>query len=449
MDAQQASGGPSPPAGNPLIALAARRPIALIMISTAIFVFGLISLARLPMDLMPEISRPTVTVRTRYPGAAPEDVEDRVSRRLEKTLSVVRGLRRITSISRAESSDVILEFAWSTEMKAVLQDVREKLDQTFLPDGAEASTILRYDPRLDPILQVGVVGGRDLKSLRLVAEEEVERRLETVPGIAAVRVRGGLEEEIRIEVDESRIRSRGISLAEISQRLAEENLDRVSGLLREGDISYVVRTRNEFRTVEEIGAIPIRRQGGSVIRLADVARLVPTHKEERVITRIDGRPAVKIEILREARANIVELAARVKRRIFGSEGDRRRLAEWRAEQRRAVEETPPTGAEPGDAPVEAATIDGGDREGAEKAAGEEDGEDDGEEGATEEEDAPPPPAVARPDIIVAYLPEGVELTLLSDQSVFIESAIHDLEQTAMLGGLLAVAVLFLFLGRFS
>ncbi|MGE3166998.1 MAG: efflux RND transporter permease subunit [Planctomycetota bacterium] len=414
---------------NSLVHLATRRPVAVLMISIAVFVFGLLSLSRLPLDLMPEIAYPNITVRTEYPGAAPEDVEDRVSRRLEQALSVVKDVRRLSSVSRAESSDVILEFAWDTDMKAALQDIREKLDQTFLPDEAERPTILRYDPNLDPVLQIGVVADMDLRRLRELTEEEIERRLENLPGVAAVKVAGGLEEEIRIEVDEDLIRSRGLSVADIARRIEEENLDRASGLLREGDVSYVVRTRNELTALDEMRLIPVRRDGDSVVRLGDVATVTSTHKEQHVITRIGGRPAVKVEIYREAGANIVALADGVRTRLFGSPAEQEKYRKWQEQ-----EAQPPPAADP------SATV------GARRTT---DLEVDDAEGSAVGREKRGPRYIARPEYVVARLPSGVELSVLSDQSVFIESSIRDLRQTALLGGLLAVLVLYFFLGRFA
>jgi len=408
-----------------LVGLSVRRPIALVMIAVAVAVFGLVSLRRLPVDLMPGVDRPTVTVRTEVPGAAPGDVEERVSRRLEEALSVVGGLRRITSVSRAETCDVILEFSWESDLRQAVQDIREKLDQAFLPDDAEKPTVLRYDPRLEPILLIGLEGPSDLATLRRIAEEEVERRLETVDGIAAVRVRGGLEEEIAILVDEERLRSRGVSIERIAVRLAEENLDQAAGRLSDGETRYIVRTRNELRSLAEIAAIPIRVDGDAVVRLSDVATVVTGPKEERVITRIDGRPAVQVEILREGDANIVELAARVRERLFGTPESQEQLRRWRSEQEAALL-LPDAGAESSsgartDAPSAAAP----------KAA------------------APAVRRTPRPDYIASWLPPDTRLVLLSDQSVFIEGAIDDLRNTVIVGGVLAIVVLYLFLGRIA
>jgi len=417
--------GSGPPRG--WIALAVHRPVALLMIFAAVGVFGLISLRRLPVDLMPEVNRPTITVRTEYPGAAPEDVEERVSIRLEKALAVVKGLRRVTSISRAESSDVVLEFAWGADMRRAVQDVREKLDQAFLPDDAGSPNVLRYDPRLEPVLRIGLEGSRDLRTLRRLAEDEVERRLEGVGGIAAVRVRGGLEEEVSVLVDEEKLRSRGITIERIGQRLAEENLDRAAGRLYDGNTGYIVRTRNEFRTLEEIGEIPLRIDGASVLRLSDVATIESGAREERVLTSIGGRPAVQIEILREGDANIVDLARRTRDRLFGTPEEQRRYQRWRAWS---------GGGETGAADSEGANSVG--------------------TGPEAQTSGTPTPGrrgrdriPTRPDFVAAWLPADVGLVLLGDQSVFIEEAITDLERTAVLGGILAVLVLYLFLGRLS
>lgn len=381
------------------------------MVISAIVVFGLVSLARLPIELLPEIDRPTITVRTELPGAAPGEVEDRIAHRLEKSLSVVSGLRRISSISRIGTCDVILEFTWDQNLPAAIQDIREKLEQAQLPDRAESPSILRYDPRLDPVLLLGLHGTDDMGRLRLLAEEEVERRLETLPGVAAVRVRGGLEEEILVEVSEEKVRNRGLSIDLITTRLAEENFDQASGLLKDGDVDYILRVRNEVADPEEILGIPLVREGESVVRLGDVAEVRRSHQEERVITRIDGRPAVFIEVLKEGDANIISVSSDVRDRVFGTASEQAQFKRWQAKR----------------------------------------------EGRTAQDDSgggitfgqPSKAGVRRPDFVASWLPSSTTIELLSDQSDFIDGSIADLKQTAIIGGLLAMLVLFLFLGRLS
>ena len=146
------------PAERGPLALTQTRPVGVMMVAIAITVFGAISLRKLPVNLMPDFSYPTLTVRTEYPGTAPADVEERISRKIEQALAVTKGLRELSSVSRAGVSDVTLEFDWNTEMKFAAQDVRELLDQVVLPEDAEPPILLRYDPSQDPILRVAVCG---------------------------------------------------------------------------------------------------------------------------------------------------------------------------------------------------------------------------------------------------------------------------------------------------
>ena len=175
------------------------HPVAVFMLTIAAMVFGLVSYAQLPLNLMPDISYPTLTVRTEFPGAAPEEVESQVSRPIEEALSTVEGLVSIESRSRAGLSDVVLEFDWSIAMHSASQDVRERLQTTPLPDAAARPLVLRYDPSLDPILRVAVSGEGTMLALREFAEKDLKRELETVAGVAAVTVRGGLVRQVRVE----------------------------------------------------------------------------------------------------------------------------------------------------------------------------------------------------------------------------------------------------------
>ncbi|MBI5365152.1 MAG: efflux RND transporter permease subunit [Planctomycetes bacterium] len=398
---------PAPKATSPLLAFVTGRPVAVFMIMLAIGVFGFVSLTKLPVDLLPDISYPTLTVRTTWKGAAPEDVEERVSERIQETLSTLPHLVRATSVSRAETSDVVLDFEWGTPMTYAVQDVRDKLDTVFLPQGAERPLILRYDPNLDPILRIGVTlpakkgtleeksakaREKELVHLRWVAEERIERELESIPGLAAVQVRGGLEEEIRVRVDPFKMAAQNLDPALLAQRLAQENVNASGGLIREGSTEYLVRTLNEFRDVAEIGELSIVRRGDAVIRVKDVATIERTHAERQVVTRVDGREAVEIALYREAGANIVELADRVQERVFGTAAQK----QWAKEQEEQ-------GARGGGAMV-------GEHE--------------------------------QSDFLAWRLRDEAKLSVLSDQSTFIRSAVDDVKSAGLLGAFLSVVVIW-------
>ncbi len=235
------------------------RPVAILMVFMAAVVFGWLSYRRLPVTLMPELSYPTLTVRTEYPGAAPEEVENDVSRPIEEQVGVIGGLKKLSSISRAGVSDVVLEFAWDTKMSEATQDVLEKLDLVFLPEEAERPLILHYDPSLDPVIELSLSGRGErfegeagLRRLRRLAELRIKKELEPIKGVAAVRVRGGLEEEIHVLLDEDALQRTGISIQQVIDRLAQENINVAGGTLKEGRTEYLVRTLNEFENLGEI-----------------------------------------------------------------------------------------------------------------------------------------------------------------------------------------------------
>ncbi|MYJ00316.1 MAG: efflux RND transporter permease subunit, partial [Gemmatimonadetes bacterium] len=239
-----------------IVDFAIRKPVTITMLVLAALIFGYVSFQRLAVNLLPDISYPSLTVRTEYEGAAPQEIENLISRRIEEDVGVVTGLVEVSSISRAGVSDVVLEFDWDTDMNLAIMDVRERVDRVFLPQDAERPILLRYNPELDPIMRLGL-SGDDLIMLRNLADWEIRRQLETVPGVASVRIKGGLVEEIQVEINEAQLTRLGLTFGQINQRLAAENINQAGGQLQEGDEALIVRAVNEFQTVEEIGDIII------------------------------------------------------------------------------------------------------------------------------------------------------------------------------------------------
>src|SRR5688572_12315205 len=299
-------------------AVVVRRPVAILMVTFAVGVFGWVSYQRLALTLMPDMSYPTLTVRTSYPGTAPEEMENVISRPLEQQLGIIPKLVSISSISKASQSDVILEFQWKTDMDLVAQEVREKIDRIRLPEGAQRPLLLHYDPSLDPILRLGLAGPQSLYELRHLAENDVKRKLEAISGVAAVQIKGGLEEQFLVAMDESKLANLRLDIGQIATRLQQGNVNMSGGNLREGQTEYLIRTLNEFRTLEEIGTLIVARQNGVDIRLRDIATVTRFHEDRTVITRVNGQESVEIEIYKEADANVLVVAASVKEAIFGT-----------------------------------------------------------------------------------------------------------------------------------
>lgn len=297
------------------------HPVAVSMVTIAMLVFGMVSYAQLPLNLMPDISYPTLTVRTEYAGAAPEEVESQVSRPIEEALSTTEGLVEIESRSRAGMSDVVLEFDWDSSMAAATQDVRERLQITDLPDGVERPLLLRYDPSLDPILRIALSSstGSSQLQLREYAEKELKRDLETAEGVAAVVVRGGQERRILVEPREDWLAARGVSLDQLTQALNTENVNLAGGIVREGENEYLIRTLNELGSLEDVRALEVLRVDGRPVRIGDVAEVRSGAAEQEVVARLDGREAVELEVYKEADANIVQVARAVKKGLEGAQ----------------------------------------------------------------------------------------------------------------------------------
>ncbi len=359
-----------------LIAVAIRRPVTVAMFTLAALVFGLVLLNRLGFNLLPELSYPTLTVRTDFEGAAPAEVENLISRPLEGVLGTIKGLRQVRSVSKAGRSDVYLEFYWGTNIDVASLDVREKLEQVQLPLEVTAPSLLRFNPNNDPIIRMSLNKklneGEDptaaLSNLRRYADLQLSRRMETIEGVAASKASGGLEDEIQILLDQGQLSQLNISVAEISNKLRTQNINMSGGKIRNGQQQLLVRTFNEYRSIEDFANTIILSKDQKIVRLKDIAQVKSTHKDPTAIIRHNSIQAVELAIYKEGDANTVKVAEAVHRQL---------------------------------------------------------------------------------DRIKKDLPEGMQLTVLTDASEFIDNAISELVSSAIIGGLLAMIVIYLFLGQFG
>ena len=382
------------------------RPVAVLMVFLAAVVFGYFSLGQLPVTLMPEMSYPTLTVRTEYPGAAPEEVENDISRPIEEALGVVGGLNEISSISRAGVSDVVLEFVWGTPMVDAIQNTLEKLDLVYLPREAEKPLLLHYDPSLDPVMELSLSGSSSsikyrgdegLRRLRRIAELQVKRLIEPVKGVAAARVRGGLEEEIHVLIDEAKLQRVNLSIGQVLSRLRAENINAAGGRIREGGAEYMIRTINEYQTLEEIADTIVFRREGREIRVKDLGQVIHGQRDREMLTHTDGAESVQIDIYKEADANMVAVAKRVIA-LVGEVPVYGKKKEDKTKSKRELQ-----------------------REKMKK--------------------------LFRGPTLAGKLfnEEQAKLRVVADRSVFIDNSINEVVNTAIVGGILAVIVLLLFL----
>ena len=345
---------------------AINRPVTVTMFVVAFMLFGLVSLDRLSLNLLPDISYPSLTIQTDYQDAAPEEIESLITRPIEEAVGVIPGLTRLTSVSRSGQSEVVMEFSWDTKMDFASLEVREKLDFVQLPRDVEKPVILRFDPSHDPILRMRLYGDLSLSQLRYAGDKDLRKELESTDGVAALKVIGGLEEQIQVEIDEKKLAELGIPITEVTQVLGQENQNQAAGSLYDLDSNYLVRMLNQFGSVDEIRNIIIRNQNGRRIVLGDVAKVWRGSKEREVIARINGKESVEIAIYKEGDANTVTVAKAVARKLQALKAENR-------------------------------------------------------------------------------FPKGVEYEIVFNQADFIQNAVDDVLSSAVIGGILATLILFLFL----
>ncbi len=298
-----------------MIRFSIRHPVTILMVTIAAVLFGMVAVGRLPVNLLPEISYPTLTVQTEYPDAAPAEVEALVTEPLEEAVAVVQGLRRMHSISQSGMSQIILEFDWDTAMDYASLDVREKIDLVQLPDDSRPPILLRFDPTLDPVLRIAAFGDSNLVALRYWADRTLKKDLEALDGVASARVQGGLIEEVHVELDEGKMALLGISTAAVSQALAQNNINASGGRLRDRDAEFLVRTLNELADTDDIQRIILAEDGGRSVTLGDIARVRRGWQEREIISRVNGRECVQLSVYKEGDGNTVTVARRVQRRL--------------------------------------------------------------------------------------------------------------------------------------
>jgi hydrophobic/amphiphilic exporter-1 (mainly G- bacteria), HAE1 family len=344
-----------------------KRPVTVTVIVLALIVISFVFFARINIEGFPKIEVPIIAVSTVYRGAGPAEVEEQVTTIIEEAVGSVGNIKQIESLSQDNSSLVIVELQYGTNLDTAAADIREKIDRArrLLPADIENPVVIKADPSDQPIIRLTLSDqNNNLRRLRSIAENDVRKELEKIGGIASVRVTGGVQRAIMIKTDSERLQALSIPVEQVVGAIARENVDVPVGRVRTSELEFSVRTIGKIDSVRDFEEIMVGTIDGKAIFLRDVASVVDGTKEVRAKSRVNGKPCVTIDVRKNTDANLVNVAGDVKKRV---------------------------------------------------------------------------------DSLRQELPPGFELTVAFDQSVYILSAIKNLQETAIMGGILAIFIVLLFL----
>jgi HAE1 family hydrophobic/amphiphilic exporter-1 len=338
------------------------------MISAVITLLGVISLSRLPVDLMPEFEQPQLNVRTSYPGVGPLEIEELITRPMEQAVSAVPGITRVESSSSEGNSQIRLNFDWGSDLSEATDEVRTRVDRmrNRLPEDADPPTIFKFDSNQLPVLQIGIEGDYDPVTLREIAQNEIAPRFERVDGVAAVTVNGGVRREIHVDLSKEKITALNLSVSQVVQALRSENQNTPLGEIYQGDATFLVRSQGQFQSIEDIKNIVVMTRQAVPVYLRDLADVSDTTEQKRSFMRINGKPGIQLQVQKQSGKNTVQVANLV-----------------RAEVERVNKEVP-----------------------------------------------------------------GIRMIVTQDNSVFIQRAINNVQEHAVVGGILVILIIFAFLRDF-
>jgi HAE1 family hydrophobic/amphiphilic exporter-1 len=296
---------------------AIQRPIMMAMICSIVVLLGAISLTRLPVDLLPDIQQPTITVRVNYPGVGPLEMEELITRPLEQALSATAGLEQINSTSQEGNSNLRLNFSWGIDLNEAMNDMRTRIDRVRgrLPEDADPPTIFKFDSNSAPIMGLGVEGEYDSVTLREMAENILSPRLERVPGVASVTVNGGLRRQIHVELSKEKIQALDLSVDRVVNILKTENQNIPLGEIYRGDMTYLVRSQGQFSDLDQIRDLVVLTKGGVPVYLKNIAEVTDSTEDVRSVLRINGRAAVRMNVQKQSGTNTVQIAELVRKEV--------------------------------------------------------------------------------------------------------------------------------------
>lgn len=294
-------------------AFSVKRPIFTTMATLCVIIIGGMALSRLPVDLLPDITYPTLSISTGYEQANPEIIEELITRPIEEAMSAVPGVEEVSSVSTEGQSSVRVTFAWGTDLDAAANDVRDRLDRVIprLPEDVDRPSLRKFDPASFPILVLGASSKLDPVEARRIIDDDIKYRIERVPGVAAMDVWGGLNREIHVDLSPDRIKALGLSTANIITAIRSANITLPAGSIESGTWELTLRTAGEFSNLDEIRKTTVAVRNNAPVHLEQVASVTDSYEKIRRIIRVNGQPGLRLSVNKQSGTNTVEVARRV------------------------------------------------------------------------------------------------------------------------------------------
>lgn len=292
-------------------------PVTTIMVALIVIILGGVALTRLPIDAMPDVTSPTISISTSYSKASPLVVEELITRPIEEAVGAVSGVEEISSRSSEGSSSVQVYFAWGTDLDAASNDIRDRLDRILarLPDDASRPSLRKFDLAAMPVVMMGVVSDLDPVTLRTLIDNEIGYRLERVNGVASINVWGGLTREVQINIDPQKLKSLGISMDSVISRIRASNVNQPTGNIYRGNYQITVRVPGVFENLDELRETVIAQKGGTSVSLKEIATVEDASSKETSVVRINGEPGIQISVNKQSGTNTVRVAKGVLKEV--------------------------------------------------------------------------------------------------------------------------------------
>lgn len=299
-----------------------KRPVFATMIGVALIVIGLFAYLKLGVDLFPKVEFPTVTVTTTLAGASPEEIETQITKRVEEAVNTIEGIDEMRSVSAEGVSQVFITFVLERPADSAASDVRDRVNRILrdLPEDADPPVIEKLDIDASPVMSLAVSGKRSLREITEVVDKRIKQNIESMAGVGQVRFIGDRKREVQVYLDPDKLRAYNLTVDQIRQGLASQNVEIPGGRIDQGARELTLRTLGRIERVEDFNNVIIANLGAAPIRVRDVGYVEDGVEEPRTIARLDGEQAVVLEVRKQSGTNTVEMVDSVKRRLQEIQG---------------------------------------------------------------------------------------------------------------------------------